>query len=318
MRKILVTPTNYAQLCAKGKKTLESNGFETIENPFGRPMTLEERKPYLHEIEAAIVGPGTWDDEVFALAPNLKCIGRFGVGVDNIDLVAAKERGITVFNAVGANSTAVAEHAMALMFGLVRQLPRLNKTIREGKWERLTFREFSSMTIGFVGFGGIARLTAERLVPTGARLIAYDKFPNEEAAAALGVTMTSLKEVLSTSDIVSIHIPCLPETVHLINDETLSWMKETAYLINTARGPIVDEQALYRALTAGKLAGAGLDVYEQEPPASDNPLLSLDTVICTPHSAAETIETYEKVGIFTAENVVAYFEGTPPKNWVNP
>lgn len=318
MRKILVTATNYSQLCANGKKILESNGFEVIENPLGRPMTLEERKPYLPEIEAAIVGPGTWDDEVYALAPNLKCIGRFGIGVDNLDLNAAKARGITVFNAAGSNSKAVAEHAIALMFGLVRQLPQLNKSTREGKWERLTFREFSSLTIGFIGFGGIARLTAERLAPFGSRLIAYDKFPNKEAAQERNVTLTSLEEVLRTSDIVSIHAPSLPDTFHMINREALAMMKKTAYLVNTARGPLVDELALYDALVSGTLAGAGLDVYEQEPISPDNPLLSLDCVLCTPHSAAETLETYHNVGTFTAENVVAYFQGRTPENWLNP
>ena len=318
MRKILVTATNFSKLCANGKRILEENGFEVIENPLGRPMTLEERMPYLPEIEAAIVGPGTWNDEVYALAPNLKCIGRFGVGVDNLDLPAAKARGITVFNAEGSNSKAVAEHAIALMFGLLRQLPRLDKSTREGKWERLTFHELSSLTIGFIGFGRIARLTAERLLPFGARMIAYDKYPNTEEAQRCNVTLTSLEDVLRTSDIISIHAPCLPDTIHMINKETLSMVKPTAYLINTARGPIIDEQALYEALTSGKLAGAALDVYEQEPISTDNPLLSLDCVLCTPHSAAETLETYHNVGTFTAENVVAFFQGRPPENWLNP
>jgi len=227
-------------------------------------------------------------------------------------------RGITVFNAAGSNSKAVAEHAIALMFGLVRQLPQLNKSTREGKWERLTFREFSSLTIGFIGFGGIARLTAERLAPFGSRLIAYDKFPNKEAAQERNVTLTSLEEVLRTSDIVSIHAPSLPDTFHMINREALAMMKKTAYLVNTARGPLVDELALYDALVSGTLAGAGLDVYEQEPISPDNPLLSLDCVLCTPHSAAETLETYHNVGTFTAENVVAYFQGRTPENWLNP
>lgn len=303
-RKVLVTATNYSAICKKGKKILEDNGFEVVENPHGRPFTFEELKDLVGDISAVVAGVDTWNEDVFKLAPQLKVISRFGVGVDNIDIPKAKEYGIKVTNCKGINSNAVSEHAMALMLSSVRMIPRLSRTMKEGTWERAVYHEFNQMTVGLLGFGDIARKVAAKLQPFGAKIIAYDVYPNEAAAKELNVTMVSQEEVLKNSDIISIHVPALPSTHHLINKDTIGMMKESAYIINTARGSIVDEKALYEALKSGRIAGAAIDVYEQEPVDMNNPLFGLDNFIGTPHTSAETYENYENCGIETAQAIV--------------
>ena len=256
------------------------------------------------DISAVVAGVDTWDEAVFKLAPELKVISRFGVGVDNIDISKAKEFGIKVTNCKGINSNAVSEHAMALMLSSVRMIPRLSQTMKEGTWERAVYHEFNQLTVGLLGFGDIARKVAAKLQSFGAKLIAYDVFPNEEAAKDLNVTMVSLEDVLKKSDIISIHVPALPSTHHMINKDTIELMKDSVYLINTARGSIVDENALYEALKTRRIAGAALDVYEHEPVDMNYPLFELDNFIGTPHTSAETYENYENCGIETAQAIV--------------
>lgn len=303
-RKVLVTATNYSAICKNGKKILEENGFEVVENPYGRPFTFDELRKLVGDISAVVAGVDTWNEDVFKLAPKLKVISRFGVGVDNIDIQKAKEYGIKITNCKGVNSNAVSEHAVALMLSSVRMIPRLSQTMKMGTWERAVYHEFDQLTVGFLGFGDIARKVAVKLQPFGAKLIAYDIIANEEIAKTLKVTMVSQEEVLKKSDIISIHVPALPSTYHLINKDTISLMKENVYLINTARGSIVDEKALYEALKSGRIAGAALDVYEQEPVDMNNPLFELDNFIGTPHTSAETYENYENCGIETAQAIV--------------
>lgn len=315
--KILVTATNFSMLCKEAKAFLISEGCEIIENPFGRPMTYEERKDLMGDIDAVITGPDVWDQRLFEISPKLKCIARFGVGVDNIDLDGARTRGIKVFNAAGQNSDSVSEHTMALILACVREIPHLNIITRRDTWERCIFHELRDLTVGLLGFGGIARLVAEKLRPFHPRIIAYDKYPNYEIAEKLGVQMCSFEEVMSKSDVISLHLPSLPDTVHIINDESLSLVKKGAILINTARGTVVDEGALYRALTNGTLSWAGLDVYEKEPVSPENPLMKLSNVICTPHAAAESYEVYRDVAIFCAHGVISVLNGNDPVNWLN-
>lgn len=303
-RKVLVTATNYSAICKKGKRILEENGFEIVENTHGRPFTFEELKGLVGDISAVVAGVDTWDEAVFKLAPELKVISRFGVGVDNIDISKAKEFGIKVTNCKGINSNAVSEHTMALMLSSVRMIPRLSQTMKEGTWERAVYHEFNQLTVGLLGFGDIARKVAAKLQSFGAKLIAYDVFPNEEAAKDLNVTMVSMEDVLKKSDIISIHVPALPSTHHMINKDTIELMKDSVYLINTARGSIVDESALYEALKTRRIAGAALDVYEHEPVDMNHPLFELDNFIGTPHTSAETYENYENCGIKTAQAIV--------------
>lgn len=312
--KVLVTATNYSKYCQAGKKILENAGCEIIENPHGRPYTFDELKEIVEDIDGVVVGVDDWNEDVFKLAPKLKGMARFGVGVDNIDLNAAKEHGIIVCNSPGINSSAVAEQAVALMLSLIRNIPEMNRAVRKGEWPRPMFHELKSRTIGFLGFGAIARNVAQRLVGFGPKMIAYDKYPNQEAADKLGVRLVSQEEVLKESDIISIHLPATDETKHLINKETIQQMKDGVYIVNTARGSIVNEADMAGALESGKAAGFGTDVFEHEPIDLSGPLFKYDNYIATPHVSAETFENCETTSVVTARALLAVFEGREPEN----
>lgn len=312
--KVLVTPPNYSRLCPIAKKRLEDNGCEVIENMFGRPITTAELKERVADIDAAIIGVDVWDEEIFALAPKLKVISRFGVGVDNFDIPAAHKRGITVTNAQGCNANAVAEQTIGLIISAMRNIPQLQVTTRQGAWDRFVGHEIVGRTVGLIGFGNIARKVARKLSGFEVRILAYDKFPDLAAAAELGVTMIEADAVLRRSDIVCMLLPSLPETRHFMNRETFARMKDGAYFVNTARGALVDQEALVWAVTSGKLTAAGVDVYEVEPTSADNPLFAIDRLVATPHTAAETFETYTAVGEVTATAVLDVLNGRTPKN----
>lgn len=317
--KVLVTATNYSKLCKEAKAMLEEHGCEVVENPFGRPLTFEELKQYAPDACAVVAGVDTWDKQVFAFTPGLKVISRFGVGVDNINLADAKAAGIYVTNAPGINSNSVGDLAVGMMLDLLRGITRLNASTREGKWERYVGFDIKGKTIGLLGFGHIGRCVAKKLTGFDAKVIAYDKYPDYESAKALGVEMKkSLKEVVEQSFILSCHLPSLPETRRSMNAETFALMPKGSYFVNTSRGALVDEKALIDALKSGHLAGAGLDVFDQEPLNPDNPLLQVPGLILTPHSAAETYETYRDVGIVTAQAVIDTLDGKKPQNLVNP
>jgi D-3-phosphoglycerate dehydrogenase len=312
--KILVTATNYSVYCAAAKKELEDAGFEIMENDKGRPLTYEELKDVVGEISGVVVGVDTWNEQVFKLAPKLKVLARFGVGVDNIDLEAAKRYGITVTNAKGRNSNAVAELAVGLILSSMRNIPAFNVSIRKGRWDRFMGRDLRGKTVGLLGFGDIAQRVAKKLSGFEVELCAYDKYPNVERAAELNVLLTGMDEVLTRSDVISLHLPSMEETYHVMNGDTFGKMKDGAYFVNTARGALVDEEALYLALRSGKLAAAAVDVFGQEPVRPDNRLFELENLFATPHTAAETYETYHEVGLVTARAIMDVFEGKTPEN----
>lgn len=276
--------------------------------------TFDELKEIVEDIDGVVVGVDDWNEDVFKLAPKLKGMARFGVGVDNIDLNAAKEHGIIVCNSPGINSSAVAEQAVALLLSLIRNIPEMNRAVRKGEWPRPMFHELKSRTIGFLGFGAIARNVAQRLAGFGPEMIAYDKYPNQEAADKLGVRLVSQEEVLKESDIISIHLPATDETKHLINKETIQQMKDGVYIVNTARGSIVNEADMAESLESGKAAGFGTDVFEHEPIDLSGPLFKYDNYIATPHVSAETFENCETTSVVTAKALLAVFEGKEPEN----
>lgn len=312
--KVLVTATNYSTLCAAAKNLLESNNCEIIENPFGRPMTFAELKGYVPEVDGAVVGVDTWDESVFKLAPNLKVLARFGVGVDNIDIEKAREFGIKVCNAAGKNANAVAELTLGLTISAMRNIHALHQTTRLGRWDRFVGEELIGRKVGLLGFGNIAQKVARKLSGFDVDIIAYDKYPNLDAAKTLNVTMAGWEDVLRQADIVCMLLPSLKETRHFMNEKTFAMMKDRAYFINTARGALVDETALKAALECGKLAAAAIDVYEREPTSADNPLFKVDNILTTPHTAAETYETYHEIGLFTAQCLLDAFAGKTPQN----
>jgi D-3-phosphoglycerate dehydrogenase len=311
---ILVTATNYSALCLEAKALLEGAGCRVIENEHGRPLTFEEIKPLAPEIDAVVAGVDTWNEAIFAIAPRLKAIARFGVGVDNIDVAAANRHGITVTNCRNVNSNSVAEQTMALILSAVRRVPELQASTKLGKWERAIFTELRDMTLGLIGFGSIGASVAKKAKAFDMRVIAYDPFPNAALAESLGVELLPLEAVLSASDVLSLHLPSTAETRHFINADSLARVKKGAYVVNTARGALIDETALLEALRSGHLAGAAVDVYESEPVDPKSPLFQESRFIGTPHVAAESYRVYSECGLMTARAILDVFDGKTPVN----
>jgi D-3-phosphoglycerate dehydrogenase len=308
-RRVLVTATNYSRLCREAKGLLEANGWHVIENAFGRPMTFDELKNRVADIDAVVAGVDSWTEQVFRLAPKLKIIARFGVGVDNIDIEAARRHGIKVTNAVGLNANAVAELTIGLILAALRGIPRLHQSARKGIWDRFVGEELIGRTVGLLGFGNIAQKVARKLSGFEVGIMAYDKYPNLAAAERLNVAMVPYEQLLAESDVVCLMLPSLKETHHFMNRDTFAMMKDGAYFVNTARGALVDQEALCAALSSGKLAAAAIDVYEVEPVPADNPLFGLGNSVTTPHTAAETYEAYRAVGLHTAQAILDEFAG---------
>ena len=315
---VLVTITNFSKYCRNAKLLLEKEGFEVRENTLGRPMTFDDLKDTVGDVGGVIAGVEIWNEELFNLAKELKIIARFGVGYDSVDLSVAKKHGVKVTNAKGENADSVAEMAVTFMLVLSKKTTGLDASTRRGEWERFVGYTLRGKKIGLIGFGAIGQYVAKLLAAFETEIYACDICPNKEVAGKYGVTFTDTNWIVKNCDIISVHVPHTPETEKMINAGNLGQMKKSAILINTARGPIVDEEALYVALKSGKIAGAGLDVYEKEPARATNPLFGLDNVVTTPHTAAETHETYEKVSLANAEAILDTFAGRAPKNWLNP
>jgi D-3-phosphoglycerate dehydrogenase len=206
----------------------------------------------------------------------------------------------------------VALLALTLILGVMKNLPRLDSAARDGQWARFPMRELSQKTVGIVGFGRIGKRLAELLRGFNSRILAYDPYVSEEVAAQFGAEKVTLEQLLGNSDVVSLHLPYTPENHHLINDQTLAMMKDGAYLVNTARGPLVDEKALYNALNSGKLSGAALDVFEKEPITKDNPLFTLENAVYAPHVSALSFETNYNGSIICAQSIIQVANGGKP------
>lgn len=319
MGKILVSASHFDTLCKEAWKLLEENGHEVLYDADREfpAYSYEELRSILPDVDAALIGMDVYDEKVFAAAPRLKAVAKFGVGVDNIDCEAAKRHGVQVLNAPGQNSNAVAELTVGFILDLLRHVLPLHKKMEKGLWYRYIGTEMKGKTIGLLGFGAIARLVAEKLGSFGVKILAYDLFPNEEAAQRLGVEMTSMERLIAESDVVSLHIPASKENYHLFDDVMFSKMKEGAYLVNAARGALVDLDALSRYIQSGRIGGAALDAFEVEPLPVDSPILNCENVILTPHTGAETKEAYRNVSLCTCRDIIAVLNGMPPKHCVN-
>ncbi|MEM3566571.1 MAG: glyoxylate reductase [Candidatus Bathyarchaeia archaeon] len=265
------------------------------------------------------------DAEVFDAAPKLKIVAQMAVGFDNIDVAEATRRGIYVTNTPGVLTETTADFAWALLMAVARRVVEADKYVRTGQWKvgwhpsMLLGRDVYGATLGIVGAGRIGTAVARRAKGFNMKILYYDVVPMPpEIEKELGAKRVDLDTLLKESDFVSIHVPLMKETYHLINEEKLRLMKKTAYLINNSRGPVVDEKALYKALKEGWIAGAALDVFEQEPTPVDNPLLKLDNIVVAPHISSASYETRSRMAEMVAENLVAFFEGRIPPNLVNP
>jgi phosphoglycerate dehydrogenase-like enzyme len=282
-------------------------------------MSEERLREVIPAYHAAVVRSATkFPKSVIDAATNLKVIGRAGAGLDTIDVAAAEERGIAVVNSPNANSVAVAEHVFALMFALVRHLPRANAGLKDNRWEKknLMGTGLAGKTLGLVGFGRIARQVASRAIAFGMQVQVCQRRATPEKNKKLGVQTVDLKSLFKTSDFISLHIPGKPENHNVIDKDLISYMKPSAYLINTARGAILDEEALLNALVEERIAGAALDVFKVEP-ATDNPLITHERVIATPHIAASTDDAQQSAAITIAEQILEILIGLEHENPMN-
>lgn len=282
-------------------------------------LSKEQLKKIIGDYDALVIRSATKvDAEIIAAAKKLKVIGRAGIGLDNVDVPAATQKGIVVMNTPGGNAVTTAEHTLAMMMALSRNIPQATASLKSGKWEKKKFqgRELFNKTLGIIGFGQIGRIVADRAKGLKMKVIVFDPYIKPEIIEKMDMEPVSFEELLVRSDYITIHTPRTKETINMINKESLNKMKKGAMLINCARGGIVNEEALYEALSSGHLAGAALDVFSNQPPGKI-PLMELPNFICTPHLGASTIEAQEKVAVDIANQIVLYLLHGTVKNAVN-
>ncbi|MHC1745378.1 MAG: phosphoglycerate dehydrogenase [Syntrophobacteraceae bacterium] len=282
-------------------------------------LTPDELRHVIREFDALVIRSGTKvTADIIEAADKLKVIARAGIGLDNVDVSAASKRGIVVMNTPEGNVITTAEHAIAMIFAVSRNIPQATASMKDGKWEKKRFRgkEVFHKVLGVIGVGRIGRIVADRAMGLKMNVVAYDPYITGEVVEKLGIKAVSLDELYAKADYITVHTPMTQETRGLINAEAFKKMKKGVYIINCARGGIVDETALHEAIQSGIVAGAALDVFMVEPP-KDNPLLGLDQVVVTPHLGASTDEAQENVAIAVAEQVIDYLKTGTIRNAVN-
>jgi D-3-phosphoglycerate dehydrogenase len=306
------------------KEKIADSGVELLRSQFevdlGLEMSNQELEQKIGDYDAILIRSATqMTPELIELARNLKVIGRAGTGVDNVDIPAATRRGIIVANAPESNSVAAAEHTLALALALFRNVPQAHGSLVEGRWDRAKYKgaELYGKTLGVIGFGRIGQLVAKRAQSFDMDVVAFDKFVSAERFKELGVEgLDSIEEVLGRADLVTLHTPKTPETIGMINAETIAAMKDGARVVNCARGELIDLDALTAGLESGKLGGAALDVFPSEP-FTEHPIFSRSDVVVTPHLGASTAEAQDRAGVVTAEQVTAALTGGVVTNAVN-
>lgn len=298
------------------KEAFLAAGFDLDEKTGLDPAEL---KKIIKDYDGLVIRSATKvTAELLDAAPNLKVVGRAGSGLDNVDIPAATQRKVIIMNTPGQNSNAAAELAVGMMFSLARHIPRACSSLKSCRWDKkqLQGQEIMGKTLGVAGFGNIGQIVGQLGTGIKMKVLAYDPFMSDEKIREGGGIPVTFEELLEQSDYISIHMPKTEETTRLFNAETFSKMKDSAFLINCARGGIVDEDALYDALKNNKLAGGALDVFEVEPPG-EHKLLNLDNFICTPHLGASTIEAQINVAVAVAEQMIAYLNDGEVINAVN-
>ena len=308
--KILVTPTSYGCHDPKLRSQLEVTVGEVVYNMTGRPLTSTEMRAHLPGCDGLIAGLDTIDRSALEAADRLKVIARYGVGVERVDLEAARSTGVRVTNTPGANSVSVAELTIGLMIALARQIPSAVELTRVGEWRRISGVALENKTVGLIGFGAVGRQVARRLQAFDCQIIAYDPFVT--SADSCDVELLPQDEVVRQADFLSLHVPVAEETRCMVNEQFLAQMKPGSFLVNTARGELIDERALLQALQDDHLAGAALDCFSVEPPERDNPLLALPQVILTPHTGAHTDGAINAMGWMALRDCLAVLRGQQP------
>jgi D-3-phosphoglycerate dehydrogenase len=321
MPAVLVTPREVEAFAPRYRDVIESAGLRLVFPPKGDAniLTPAELEILLAGVDATIAGSEPYTAELFAMHPQLKVVARVGVGFDSVDTVAATNAGVAVCTAPGTNQESVAEHVFAMMLGFTRHLVTRVNTIRAGGWPRHFSLPMRGQTLGLAGIGRIGKAVATRAVAFGMTVIAYDPQPDAAFAAAHGIRLVSFGELLMQSDFLSLHLPLVPATKHMMNAESFAKMKPTAVLVNSSRGGLVDEAALVAALREKRLAGAVLDVLEQEPPPANHPLVAFDNVLVTPHAAGVDVKSIGDMARSAAEAIASLWKGEwPAEKVVNP
>ena len=301
--KILTTPRSYGKNMPQLFEQLEKAGYEVVRNTTGGILEKEQMKALIADCVGVIVGVDPLDAEVLACAPKLRAIAKYGVGVDNIDLDYCKAHGIKVSRTVGANSEAVADYAMTLMMAVARKAVMIDRRCRKLDWGKISTRDVSHATLGLFGLGAIGKHVAKRAQGFGMKVLAYDPYWPEEYAKENNIERADAETIFRTADFISLHLPLMDSTRNFVGEKEIAMMKKDAILINTARGGLIDEAALLKALKEERIYGAGIDAFAHEPP-EDPAWFELDNVVLGSHCAASTRGATENMGVMATENII--------------
>jgi D-3-phosphoglycerate dehydrogenase len=305
---VLIATRSFGSASPKPMQMLMDAGVEIVRVDANSPSVQDEILELVPETSAIIVGLVPITKKIIEKSTKLKIVSMYGVGVNHIDLEAARKKGVIVTNCPGSNDQAVADLTMGLMITVARNIPQIDRDIRDGYWKKYLGGELWQKKLGLIGLGNIAKGVVHRAKGFGMKISAYDPYASTDVADAHGVQLVSFEEVVSESDFISLHAPLTEETKCMFGREQFKRMMPTTYLINTARGGLVDEQALYVALSNGEIAGAGLDVFVEEP-LKDSRLVELKNIVLTAHTGTHTKESIERMGIMTVENVLRVLRG---------
>ena len=314
--KVLSTSPSFGLYVSEPVEYLKSQKCEVELSPPGKSWSEEELIEKAKDVDAIVVGFEKMSEPVIRASRKLKIITKHGAGVDNIDMKAASAKGIVVTSAPGANSDAVADLTIGLFLSLARRIPQADRSVREGRWPRMVGDQINEKVLGIIGLGQVGKKVAKRALGFDMKVITYDVIKDEAFARKYGIAYVTLDEALAEADFISIHVPLIPPTRNLIGERELGLMKKGAYLVSISRGGIVNEEALYKSLKEGKIKGAALDVFSQEPP-KESPLLTLDNVILSPHMAGYTYEALRDTGMICVRSIIDVFEGRQPQFVVN-
>ena len=309
--KVLVATRSFGSTSDAPWDVLHNSGCELVKADMSQEMSEDRLIRLLEGVDGAIIGVVPMTSYVMENAPTLKVISMHGVGTDHIDLEAAARLGIVIANCPGTNDQAVADLTIGLMIAIARNIPSVDNELRAGTWGRQKGSELWKKTIGMIGFGRIGRAAAKRAIGFDMRVLVYDPYVEPQYVIEIGASVAPLEDMLVESDYLSLHAALTPETKKMIGTPQFERMKPSAFLINTARGGLVDEDALHDALISGKIAGAAMDVFVEEPLRS-SPLLKLKNVVLTPHIGAHTVEAIDRMGVMAARNVVRTLQGGQP------
>jgi D-3-phosphoglycerate dehydrogenase len=301
--KVLITPRSYGKHDNAPFALLKEKGFEVVRNDTGGIMKERALKAAIAGVDGVIIGVDPLTADVMSAAPGLKAVAKYGVGTDNIDLTYCEERGIKVSKTTGANSEAVADYTFALMLSLARKVVLIDRECRKRNWGKITTSDAANKTLGLIGLGAVGRGVVNRAKGFGMDVLAYDVYWDDGYADSAGVKFADVDEICARSDFISLHTPLTDETRHILDARRIALMKPDAFIVNTARGGLIDEGALLDALASGRIGGAGLDVFAQEPPEDDR-WYGLDNIVFGSHCAASTIGAAGNMSMMSTNNLI--------------